>query len=280
MNDNNKTKIEEKVMAEIESGRVKLRSKYIFLAEKLGLGSAFALSVILAALFLNLFFFYLKASDNLVYLSFGNFGFLAFLESFPYLTVAVLIVMILAAGAIIKKSDFAYKRPFGYFAVGLIAFVMLSGIMFAYAGVAERIERFSRSGSGRIFFRSFVCPHCETKMDNGALGRTVEVGDGYLIIQTPRGMEKLDLKDFPLPENFNFEVGQFVAAVGEREDENVFRVIRIRAINEDEAPIIKEGVHLRFGPFAPMMPGRDGRAGQCFNSRNGIDLPQNCEVNP
>ena len=74
-----KINIEDKVMSEINSGRVKLRSKYIFLAEKLGIGSAFALSALLGVLFFTLVLYYLRASDNLRYLSFGSRGLFAFL---------------------------------------------------------------------------------------------------------------------------------------------------------------------------------------------------------
>ena len=90
-------KIEEKVMAEIKSGKVKLRSRYVFLAEKLGIGSAFIFSVFLAVLFFTLVLFYLQASDNLGYLSFGSRGMFAFLETFPYLLVATLIICVFIA---------------------------------------------------------------------------------------------------------------------------------------------------------------------------------------
>jgi len=62
-----KNELEKNVMDKIKTGRVKLRSRYVFLAEKLGLGSALALSFMLAALFFSLFLSYLKASDNLVF---------------------------------------------------------------------------------------------------------------------------------------------------------------------------------------------------------------------
>ena len=45
--------LEDKVMSEIKSGRVKLRSKYIFLAEKLGVGSVLVFTILLAVLFLT-----------------------------------------------------------------------------------------------------------------------------------------------------------------------------------------------------------------------------------
>jgi hypothetical protein len=42
----NDEKLENSIMGKIKSGQVKLKSKYVFLAEKLGLGTAFTLSVL------------------------------------------------------------------------------------------------------------------------------------------------------------------------------------------------------------------------------------------
>ena len=132
-------KIENEVMNKISSGKLQLRSKYIFLAEKLGIGSAFTLTILLAVLCFNLALFYLRASDNMAYLSFGSQGFLTFLESFPYLLVVALIILVFCAGWLIKKSDLSYKKPFGYFAVGLICFVVIGGIILTYTTVAGKI---------------------------------------------------------------------------------------------------------------------------------------------
>ena len=53
-------KLENSIMGKIKTGQVKIRSKYVFIAEKLGLGTAFALSVLLSILLFNLILFYLK----------------------------------------------------------------------------------------------------------------------------------------------------------------------------------------------------------------------------
>src|SRR3989338_8494632 len=123
---NNHTIMEEKVMKEINQGSVKLRSRYLFLADKLSMGSVLALTVLLAILFCSLALLYLKSSDNLGYLSFGNRGVLAFLESFPYFLMAMIIVLMFFAGFLIKKSDISYKNPFGYYALGLVGVFLLS----------------------------------------------------------------------------------------------------------------------------------------------------------
>ncbi|MBI5221427.1 MAG: hypothetical protein HY979_01325 [Candidatus Magasanikbacteria bacterium] len=247
MNDLN-NKIESKVIAIIKSGKIKLRSKYIFLAERLSLGSAVILSVLLSVLFFNLALFYLKASDNLAYLSFGSLGFFAFLESFPYLLVVSLIIFIFIAGILFKKTEIAYQKPFGYLALGLVVFILLSGVALAFTNIAEQIEQqtFEARPFG-FFFRPFLHQGMEDRQ-SGIVGRIIQVGDTYLIIQTPRAIEKLDITELINPDKNILKEGNLIMAVGQRED-NIFKVKNLRAIDQNEMPMIRRGIHRRFGPM-------------------------------
>ncbi len=245
MNDLN-NKIESLVMDNIKSGKVKLRSKYIFLAEKLGLGSAVILSLLLCILFFNLALFYLKASDNLGYLSFGSRGFFAFLESFPYLLVVSLIIFIFIAGFLFKKTEIAYQKPFGYLAIGLVVFILLSGAALAFTNIAEQIEQQTfEARSFGFFFQPFLRQGMEDHQ-RGIVGRVIQIGDGYVVIQTPRATEKVDLSDVG---NFDKSIlveGNFIMAIGQRDDD-AFRAINLRAIDPSEMPMIRRGIHRRFG---------------------------------
>lgn len=241
-------KIESKVMESIKSGRIKLRSKYIFLAERFSLGSAVIFSLLLAVLFFNLALFYLKASDNLGYLSFGSRGFFAFLESFPYLLVAGLIVFIFIAGYLFKKTEIAYQKPFGYLAVCLVVFILLGSAGLAFTNIAERIEQqtFEARALG-LFFRPFFVQGLEDHK-RGVVGRIVEVNRDYVILQTPRATEKIDVSSaIDLDDNILKE-GNLIIAIGQRED-GIFKALNLRVINSDEMPMIRRGIHRRFGTF-------------------------------
>ena len=72
MNQDKEVHLETKIMKKIKDDKISFRSKYVFLAQKLGLGGGFALSLVLAILFLNLAFFTMKASGTLEFLSFGR----------------------------------------------------------------------------------------------------------------------------------------------------------------------------------------------------------------
>lgn len=237
----NDEKLENSIMGKIKSGQVKLKSKYIFLAEKLGLGTAFALSVLLSILFFNLIFFYLKETDNLKYLSFGKFGIFAFLESFPYLLVIAFIILIVLSGYLLTKSDVSYKKPFGYLAVGMVALIMVFGGILTYADLGQRFEGEARRGneSVRVFFQPLTEIH-----NNGIAGVVSEKGADYLIVETPQGLRRIetnDVQDIP-----DIQKDQFIIAVGNGDEFN-FKVVKIRVANKEDMPSIDRGIDFKFG---------------------------------
>ncbi|MFA5128002.1 MAG: hypothetical protein WC457_03300 [Patescibacteria group bacterium] len=263
MENKNKINIEDKVMSEIKSGRIKLRSKYIFLAEKLGLGSAFALSVLLGVLFFTLVLFYLRASDNLRYLSFGSRGLFAFLQSFPYALVLAFIVMIFVAGVIIKKSGAFYHKPFGRIAVGLIGLILIVGVALTFTNIAEHIERRAFDGSnpdGMLFRPLFGAGF--SKHDGGLAGKIVDISGKYIEVQTPFEVVKVDLSKLEEIPKGEIKKGVFIVAIGERKD-NIFEPVNIQVMEGDDMPMIQRGVDRRFGGSAQGIP-QAGSVGFCL----------------
>jgi len=268
MTKDNPVNIENKIMADIKSGRVKLRSKYIFIAEKLGLGSAFALSILLAILFFSLILFYLKASDNLFYLSFGSRGLFAFLESFPFLLVASVIILIFIAGFIIKKSGAFYHKPFGRLALGLISLVISLGFILTFTNLAEMIERETfRPRPTGMFFRPFLQRGFENRR-SGIAGRAISINDKIIDIQTPRTLEKIDISHIDTSTIITLIPGKFITAIGERQGD-VFIAKDIRIVNEEDILMIRHGVHEKFGQFnfKTTTPPPGGDPTHCFEGQ-------------
>jgi len=246
--ENEEKNIEQKVMAEINSGKVKLRSKYFFWMEKLGVGGIFALVFFLAIVFFSLILFYLRATDNWWYLSFGSRGLGAFLESFPYLLVIVFIGLILIAGTILKVSNVWYKKSFVYLGFILLGIILFVGTVFAVVGGAERIEgqAFNRPGIGRAF-RPFLNGGLDDR-GRGIAGRVIEIGNNYLVIQTPHATRKVELNGAGEAIKDKLSVGEFIVAIGEKEGD-AFKLKDIQIIDERMMPMINHGVHRRFGAF-------------------------------
>jgi hypothetical protein len=236
-------KLENLIMGKIKAGQVKIKSKYIFLAEKLGLGTAFTLSVFLSIIFLNLIFFYFKETDNLKYLSFGKFGIFAFLESFPYLMVIVFIILIFLSGYLLTKNDFSYKKPFGFLAIGMILSIMIFAGILTYTNLGQNFENQARLGneSARIFFRSLM-----DIRKNGISGIVFEKEEDYLILQTPQGLRRIETTN--MENNVKVEKGQFVVIVGSGKNFN-FKANKVRLANKEDLPSISRGIDFKFKEF-------------------------------
>ncbi|MCX6744104.1 MAG: hypothetical protein NTX82_01110 [Candidatus Parcubacteria bacterium] len=241
-------KIEDEIMGQISKGQLKPRSRYIFLAEKLGLGSAFVLSALLAVLFFNLALFYLKASDDLVYLSFGSKGIFAFLESFPYLLVITLILLVFAAGFIIKKSEIFYHQSFGFLALTLVGFIIVFGFFLTYTNIAEQIEQktFEQHPVG-IVFRPFFT-RVRIERNQGIAGRIIETGDQLINLQTPLRIVIVDISNLETLPPQPLTQGMFILAIGHKIGDN-FIATNIRVTDDDEIPMIRRSIHRLFDPL-------------------------------
>lgn len=234
MKNSKSNNLEIDIMEKIKSGQVKLKSKYIFLAEKLGLGTAFTLSFVLSAIFFNLFLFYIKETDNIKYLSFGKEGLLAFFESFPYLLVVAYIISIVLISFIIKKSNALYKQSFNHVIISLIISITFFGAILTYANLGEKIEKesFRNNYQGRILKTLMHPPEIR---ENGIAGIVYQSGENYLIVKTGRGLININLKEVEqnnLKEPF---LGKLIIGIGEKR-ENEFIAKEIKEMKKKDMP--------------------------------------------
>ncbi len=199
--------ISNQVMKTIKQQQVTIRSKYFVLAERVGLGGVFGLSILLAVFFLNLAFYSLKTTNALEYLSFGSLGAQAFLESFPFEWLLITIVFLIPIHFIMKKYDFSYKHPITIISLVLLTFVSVSAISLAYSNVNERLAMtdlqplYMRKGMGK----------------NGIIGKIKTVQDHGLLIETLDN--KIVTVNFTqethFPTGIDFHVGEYVRVVGD-----------------------------------------------------------------
>lgn len=248
MENNQENNIESRVMGEIASGRVKLRSKYIFIAEKLGLESALALTVVLAIIFFSLVLYYLRASDNMQYLSFGSRGLYAFLESFPYPLVVALLFLVVLAGYIIKNSAVAYHKSFKKVLIGLVAVIVLTGTVVAFTNIAEMIEEevYANRPAGFIFKPFLKRGLGLGQHHRGVAGVVLAVKDNLMVIQTPEGEHIIDISEIN-QKDIVVQPGNFIIAIGERR-RKMFFVEKMQVIDKEQMPMLMHGIKRHFGP--------------------------------
>ncbi len=223
-----------KVMRKIRDGKINFRSRYIFLAKKLGLGGGLTLSLILAALFLNLTFFGVKASGSLEFLSFGRKGILAFLESFPYHWIIIGLVFFLLASIILSRYDISYKKPFKRILAILLLSVFVAGAVISLSGVNEAIEDRVNQGHFRLLRPFYGKRHGMWR--NALLGEVTEVkSDGLMVdIAQERTVFIRFAESTLFPAGSDFNKGDYIRVLGEweEEEEEVFNAQVLQIVGQ------------------------------------------------
>ena len=223
MSQDKKIDLKAKVMRKIRDGKINFRSRYIFLAKKLGLGGGLTLSLILAVLFLNLTFFGVKATGSLEFLSFGTKGILAFLESFPYHWILIGLAFFVFASIILSRYDISYKRPFRVVLAILLLSVFVVGAIISVSGVNEAIE--DRVNQGHFPLMRPFYRRMHGMWRNALLGEVAEVKSDGLMVEIAQ--EKTVFIKFTentlFPAESVFSKGDYIRVLGEwEEEEEVF----------------------------------------------------------
>lgn len=222
--------LEKKIMGEIASGRVTVRSRYLFMAEKLGLGSAMALTAFLGSLLFALILWYMKDAETLSYLSFGSDGLLAFWESLPYGLLVSAIITFLLAGYLVKKSGWVYQVPFGIFVISAIALLSIIGLGLTFTNLPGKIgmEEFETT---KPIFRPILSSNRAGK--SSLVGKVTVWEDPVGIIITPHGARPIDAHFTPTIEREKIAPGLILMVIGKPEDE-IFMVRHVKIVPENK----------------------------------------------
>lgn len=249
MNKNMKNNFEENIMSQIRSGKIGLRSKYLFLAEKIGSISGFILSLLFSIFLINLVLYYVRSTGNLEYLSFGGSGISAFLESFPGVFLLGGIVFTFAAGYFMAKNDISYKHPFVYMIFGLIAVITLSSGVLAASGINDKFEELSKEDRRASFV---LKPFFNREIKNrtrGVVGKIMNISDDNIELKTVKGSVSLVLDKIKKNAIKNFsesgvQEGDFVVAIGKMLD-GEFSVVAIKNTDKNKLPLIRKRLQSR-----------------------------------
>ncbi len=112
-------------MSQITSGQLDMRARWVYVARKIGLESGLALTLLVLAFLLNIFFFYIKTNNLLLFLHSGTSFWQETLHSLPYDLIMIILVLVLLLNYIVKKFDFSYQKPFAIVFSIFIAFAIL-----------------------------------------------------------------------------------------------------------------------------------------------------------
>ncbi len=214
--------LSERIMNTIHEKHISMRSRYLILAEKLGIKSILVLTFALAIFFTNLLFYTLKASGNLGFLSLGSEGVFAFFESFPYEFVFLTCSTLLLMGYVWKKTATFYKLRFDHIVIGILFVVIGTSTLLAFSGVNEALEIEARDG--RLGFIKPLFQRMDPMRTNHGIIGTVITNELDTIILAMSEKEVIvhitTQTRFPFGKNFT--EGQEVHVGGFWKDEKTF----------------------------------------------------------
>ncbi len=224
-NTNNKNAFS-RVMERIRSGHLKPRGRWYFALR----AALYALIVMLVAAAVIFVIGWIRLSlhrNGIWFLpGFGAWGWRMFIGSFPWLTVAVVAVLIIALEALLRHYGVVYKRPLLYSA-GLVVCVLI------VVGVLLDVRQFNAP------VRGFAgVPGMEFHRSRGPaiVGQVMDLSDNHIIVRDMFG-RMLFITDkrmlpSPLP---NISVGDTVVVGGFVEDSSgTLRAFGIRPIDRDD----------------------------------------------
>lgn len=198
--------LKEKIMGDIRCGKVKIICPMEILARKLGFEGLLVVSLVFGAFLLSVFFYFLKKTGLLKFMSLGIPGVKVFLSTLPYDYIALFILSFFLAVWAANRLDLSYQSKIsGNIFMGsfLVASIFLGGF-FMFLGMHKFFSGWSKNKVPR---------------ESAVWGRVMELTPREVVIQDEDGqlirveIEKGEPLSFPPPD----APGKFLRAVGGRD---------------------------------------------------------------
>jgi len=198
-------------MREIKDKKIKMRHPFIFLAQKLGLQSILALSIVASALLLNIVLYFFKKTGVLKFLSLGWPGLKIVLMTLPYDYIVLFIITIILANFIVHKFDLSrgISMNSNVSVVALLAFTLLLSSFFAVSGVENTVKGWSKN---------------KIPPDVAISGKILDFSNDQIVVQEGSGQITTIILDNQTNRIFltgpGYVKGKFLRAVGSRNENN------------------------------------------------------------
>ncbi|MDD5221074.1 MAG: hypothetical protein PHV47_00455 [Candidatus Pacebacteria bacterium] len=178
--------IKENILADIKSGKEKMRSKYIFyLISVFWIISSVILLVSLMFLISFLIFSGQKSELNLLW-QFGISGFINLILSLPWLIISGCILVFLLLHQLLRDKSILYKRPIIYTLLILLFFIIGSGTIMAKTSMHENIINLAQEKNFPEVSKIYQ-KYIYRKARGIYVGRISQVGEGEIVVRDNKG---------------------------------------------------------------------------------------------
>ncbi|MDD5318321.1 MAG: hypothetical protein PHF79_00660 [Candidatus Pacebacteria bacterium] len=212
--------IDNKIDEMIKKGNLKMRPKWYFILQGF-LAVLGALFLFLLLIYVISFIIFVVFHTGVAFVTgFGPLGIRAFLFSFPWILVLVVVAFMAILEKLLKRYAFSYRQPIIYSAMGMMVIVVLGGVFLAQTSIHDVFLRHARKGDlslqpiAGVFYKNYGAPHF-TDIHLGVI--TLIDAQGFVMLdhdgdETARVFVTPDTRFDP---SAGFSVGDTVVVLGE-----------------------------------------------------------------
>jgi len=227
-----KKTIAETITNKIEKGEIKMKSRFSIWAEKLGINSSMFIVFGFLIFTLGFILYWINSNSDLLFGGYGEAGLSSFFQSFPYIFVAVFIVLLILLTFLFRTFDFSYKRPLIFILLFVVAGIALLGWFSIKQPAGQRLYQ----QEGRMLQMGMM------NNSNVVTGTVSEIDKGKILVENEENkgvvIETNSATHFPFGP---VKVGDQIRAVGTWEGD-VFTALGVRVFDETNPSTLGPGM--------------------------------------
>lgn len=182
------SKLNQTINERIKSGKIKMRSKSWFVAEKSALVILIIVLIIAYLLFINFAFYTLQQSGTLEFLEFGFAGLWPFITNIPFPFIIWAGISLLLAYFIYKNLDLSYQKPKYFIFISSAVLILGFGLGFFAYGFNNILDKNSQRLNIPIIKDAYQNAHPSNLNSNyGLLAKITEVKPQYIVARASGG---------------------------------------------------------------------------------------------
>ncbi|MBD3279626.1 MAG: hypothetical protein GF390_02850 [Candidatus Pacebacteria bacterium] len=134
-----KKDLEQQVMQQICTGKVKMRPRWYFIIGSISLGVGAGAVIVVTSFFFNLVVFKMRTRALFGFSWLGRVPLKLWIEVFPWEALLVAIAGFGLGIWIVKRCEFSYRYSLIGWLLGLVALILVSGVLIDLSGFNERV---------------------------------------------------------------------------------------------------------------------------------------------
>jgi len=178
--------IQEKVLAAIEAGQVKMRPRWHFVLQAILMAMGGVLLLLTLVYLASFIIFSLRQTGVWFVPIFGSAGWREFLHSLPWILILLTGAFLAVLEILVRRYAFAYRQPLLVSALGILVVVLLGGLIVAQTPFHRRLFESARQGRLPVagpFYRQFGMP----RLDDVHRGTIVQVVRNGFVLKEMEG---------------------------------------------------------------------------------------------